>query len=323
MGATDLIIEQPAPWRTAWKKVAPVLSFAFAAFCLWLVAREVDLDRLWGQVRGCHPGWMALAVACDVLGYVTQGLRWRLLLRSVGDLPLLGAVKAVYAGLFASEILPFRPGEVLRGWLVARELSIRPVAVVPSMVVERLIDAVWLALGLLLLARSVPLPPTLSHAADVFTAAVGCVSVAVVVLRPGFARFGLLRDLRLAPVTLPLMGAWAGSAVMLAFQALSFWAAMRACRIGLSLPEAFGVLLVVRIGTLLPGAPANLGTYQFAATLGLLLFGVPRDVAAPFSMILFAVLTVPLWVLGAAAVARTGVGLAGLRSRLSRCEDGG
>jgi hypothetical protein len=81
----------------------------------------------------------------------------------------------------------------------------------------------------------------------------------------------------------------------------------------LSLPEAFGVLLIVRIGTVIPGAPANLGTYQFAAVLGLMLFGVSREIAAPFSMILFTVLTAPLWLLGSVAMVQAGVSLSGIR----------
>ncbi len=321
MGTAALAVKQTKPRKPAWKQGMPILSFGLAAFCLGWVIRAIDLGQLWDQILNVDLGWLALAVICDLLAYLAQGFRWRLLLTSVGDLPTLPATKVLFAGLFVNEILPFRPGEVLRAWLAAREMRLSPVAIAPSVVVERLIDGVWLALGLLLLAHSVPLPPGLSHAVTVFATAMACLSAVAAVLRPVLARFGLerrwhvARNLRFVPDSLPIVGAWVGSAAMIVLQALSFWFTMKACRIGLSLPEAFGVLLVVRIGTLIPGAPANLGTYQFAAVLGLMLFGVSREIAAPFSMILFTVLTAPLWLLGAAAMAQTGVSLAGVRRR--------
>ncbi len=319
MGTSGFAIEKPGSSGAAWKKVTPILSFGIAAFCFWWVVREIDPDRLWRQVSTCHPGWIALAVVCDVLAYAAQGFRWRLLLRPLGELPLFSAAKAIYAGLFANEILPLRPGEVLRAWLAARELSIGPIALAPSIVVERLIDGVWLAFGLLLLAHSVPLPPGLAQAVRTFVTVVACLAGLAIILNPVVARLGLTRrwhvagNLRFVPDSFPMVGAWLGSAAVLLFQALSFWFTMRACRMGLPFSEAFGVLLVVRIGTVLPGAPANLGTHQFAAVLGLMLFGVQKQVAASFSMILFAVLTIPLWLLGAAALAQSGVGLAGIR----------
>jgi len=63
---------------------------------------------------------------------------------------------------------------------------------------------------------------------------------------------------------------------------------------------------MVRLGTLIPGAPANIGTFQFACVLGLGLFGVTGEPAAAFSMIVFLLLTVPLWSLGALAFSRAG-----------------
>lgn len=309
------------PARAAWKRLAPFVSLGLAAVCLWWVVRDIDFSALRQQILNVDAGWLLLAVACDILGYAVQAVRWRLLLAPLGKLRFMPAVRAIYAGLFANEILPLRPGEVLRAWMAGRELSLSAVAVAPSILVERLIDGVWLTAGLLVLAHAVVLPRGLAGAVHVFTIAIVLVLAAAIALRPLLARTGVARrwrivqGLRVFPDSMPLAGAWAASAGMLALQALSFWFTMNACRVGLSLFEAFGVLLVVRIGTLIPGAPANLGTYQFAAVLGTMLFGVPKEVAAPFSMVLFTVLTAPLWLLGAAAIAGSGVSLAGLRRR--------
>jgi len=103
------------------------------------------------------------------------------------------------------------------------------------------------------------------------------------------------------------------SAGMLASQALALWFMMLACRIDLSLGAAAIVLLVVRLGTAIPNAPANVGSFQFFTVVGLSLFGEDKTVSAGFSMVYFFALTVPLWILGLLAISRTGMNLSTIR----------
>jgi hypothetical protein len=72
-------------------------------------------------------------------------------------------------------------------------------------------------------------------------------------------------------------------------------------------------MLIVRLGTLLPGPPANLGAHQFSTVLGLSLYGVSQPDAATFSVIVFAVLTIPLCVVGLLASLSSGLTLHNMR----------
>jgi uncharacterized membrane protein YbhN (UPF0104 family) len=103
------------------------------------------------------------------------------------------------------------------------------------------------------------------------------------------------------------------SGSMLACQALALWFMMLACRIDLPLGACIVVLLVVRLGTALPNAPANVGSFQFFSVLALSLFGVEKTVAAGFSIIYFLALTVPLWIIGLLAISRNGISLSTIR----------
>jgi lysylphosphatidylglycerol synthase-like protein len=100
---------------------------------------------------------------------------------------------------------------------------------------------------------------------------------------------------------------------MLAAQILALWFMMLACRIDLPLGAAAIALLVVRLGTAIPNAPANVGSFQFFTVLALRLFGEDKTVAAGFSMAYFLALTVPLWTLGLLAISRTGMSLSTIR----------
>ena len=106
-------------------------------------------------------GGSSLAIIIDILTYVSQGIRWKLLLAPVGRLSPLRATQGIYAGLFTNELVPLRFGEFVRAFLVSRWLSLRFTEVLPSMVLERFLDALWLAVGIGLAAMFVPLPKDL------------------------------------------------------------------------------------------------------------------------------------------------------------------
>lgn len=76
--------------------------------------------------------------------------------------------------------------------------------------------------------------------------------------------------------------------------------------------------LIVRLGTAIPGAPSNIGTYQFFCVVGLTLFGVDKTLATGFSVVVFFLLTLPLWALGLLAVSRSGTTLPALRDQIRK-----
>jgi glycosyltransferase 2 family protein len=73
------------------------------------------------------------------------------------------------------------------------------------------------------------------------------------------------------------------------------------------------VFLIVRLGTAIPNAPANVGTFQFFVVAGLTFFGLDKTAAAAFSIAVFLVLTIPLWLIGSIALSRTGLTLQNIR----------
>ena len=289
-------------------------AIAIAGFA-WLF-HDVPL-RAALDVTG-HVAWPAamLAVVSDIAAYGCQGLRWRVLLQPVGRASWLDTTEAIYAGLFANELLPFRPGEALRGVLMARALDVSIARVVSSVLVERLFDGVWLACGLAAAALTMALPPGLARAARLFSLAIVAIVVALAIVLAALAarparRRALPRLLREPAEELAGIGssraaasAFALSLVFLLLQALAFWFAARAVALPMSIPAAIVVLLVQHLGTMVPNAPANLGTYQVAVVLGLALFGVNKATATGFSLFVFVLLTGPLWVIGAAATWR-------------------
>jgi glycosyltransferase 2 family protein len=277
---------------------------ALAAVALRYALHGLDWQGFRLQLKGLDWRWLGLAVVFDVASYAAQGLRWRFLLAGAN---FLQTTRAIYAGLFLNEIVPLRPGEAVRAWLAARDLRVSPASVVPSMAAERLMDGVWLAVALLAALAFAPLPPVLVRTAWVVVALVAALTGLVLAL--GRSRLSFLKRVVSG---LGNLRALAASGAFLLSQGLAFWSVTRASHLGLGLYAAFIVMVVVRVGTLIPGAPANLGTHQFSTVLGLSLYGVSHVAAAGFSLVVFVVLTAPLIALGLAACLNAGLTLKGL-----------
>lgn len=323
-GARDVRERKSARWKR-WA----VYLLALAAL-VW-VFHDVHPQRLLSAMVIQNWWILAVAVAVDILTYVLQGARWALLLRPVGRLRPIKATQAIYAGLFTNEVLPLRLGEVVRAYLASRWVDARVSAVVPSMLVERLLDGLWLSLGIAYAATVVPLPGKLVDAGGVL-AAIVVVAAAVFVwivyrqertlehggqshsgsgigsavskFAEGLAAIGISRYLFVAALL---------SGGMLLCQALAAWFMMLSLGIKLPLSAGATVMIIVRLGTSIPNAPANAGSFQFFTVLAMALFGVDKTVAAGYSVVDFFVLTAPLWLLGLAAIWQTGMSFSSLR----------
>jgi uncharacterized membrane protein YbhN (UPF0104 family) len=214
-------------------------------------------------------------------------------------------------------VLPLHVGELVRTHVVSRKLAVRFRDVFPSIAVERLLDGIWLGVGIALVSIAVPLPADMEKGADIFGVLVfiGVAGFVYVVYRhPG----GIGSRFRGIAASGRLLQASLVSLMLVVLQSLSFWMVMPAFGLKLSWWAGATVFLIVHMGTAIPNAPANVGSYQFFTVLGLLLFGVDKTTATAFSFVAFFVLTIPLWILGFFAFSRTGLKLGRLRSDVPR-----
>jgi uncharacterized protein (TIRG00374 family) len=331
--------------KSVFRKWRYAVGWSLAAAGLIWVLHDVNLSRLPGQLAGIDWRWIALAMACDVLSYLVQALRWQLLLGPVGKINLLEAMQAIYAGLFTNEVLPMRPGEFVRSYIASRWMGAGFVTILPSIILERLFDGVWIAMGIGLAAVFAPLPENLIEAGETFGAVVALFVASFIYLvlrrprprrsgRPadrGMPRWKPLRaiaglfkrlseGLREASRTKEFYLAFALSLPFLALQAITLWLIMLGYGLRLSIWVGVAVYVVVGLGTALPNTPANVGSYQFFTVLGLTLFGVDKTSATGFSLVVFTLLSLPLLIIGFLALSRSGMSLAAIREELQRPE---
>jgi uncharacterized protein (TIRG00374 family) len=116
--------------------------------------------------------WLIPAVVLDLMVYVCAALEWRILLQPIGRLSFARAAQALFVGRFANDVLPVHAGYVIRIFLVSRWLGTNVAAVVPSLLIERLLDGLWLALALGPMIFFFPLPERLARGGEILGAVI-------------------------------------------------------------------------------------------------------------------------------------------------------
>jgi uncharacterized protein (TIRG00374 family) len=147
--AADVPVE-PARRRGA-GIVARILLLVFVAGALWYGLARVDWPGLWLAVTEANPLWIVLGVLSALVSHLLRAHRWRLLIPDGRTFALRHAFSATIVGYMFNNIIP-RSGELVRPWLLARRTG-RPLStMIASVVVERIIDGLSLALIVVLLA---------------------------------------------------------------------------------------------------------------------------------------------------------------------------
>ena len=305
----------------------PALGYAVSIACLIWVYRGFDWKAELPRLAATNWAWVSLAVIGDIAVYCCQGWRWNLLLRPLARLPLWKTIQAIYIGLFANEVLPLRTGEVIRCYLQSRWGGLPFSVVISSAIIERLLDGMWLVLGFYFVSSSLKLPGILVHGSQILTLLLVVLSalLLIAVFQRGHARAAVSRSRwgsRLWGVVDGVhdMGRsryfpWVVllSLVYLSLQIVPIYALMRGYGMGLSAWSAAVVLVVLRLGSVPPQAPGNVGSFQFLTVLGLRLCGVEKADSTGFATLLFVVVTLPLWLAGFIALLATKMRLGEIR----------
>lgn len=319
------------------------LGLLVTAVALWFAFRGVSWAELGSALAQAHFG---LLIGASLPTYLAQiwvrAERWRVLARGVAAVPSTAAYRATAIGFLVNNILPLRIGELVRVWWLAREIRAPAAALFGTLILERVIDMVFLLVmgalvvgndfgqGVLLAGASLPLlgvlalrrwpapalalvrrlaGTVLSEArADHVTGIAGAIARGLAGLRGAgdFARMLLL------------------TALLWAFLAwIPFWIALAALDVDLggalaSVHASILILVVVAVAVAIPAAPGFFGPFHAACRYALAPLGVPSDLALAVGTLAHAAFWVLVNLIGLACL--RGGGSVRLRDAVSGAE---
>lgn len=123
------------------------LSVGVALF--WYVARGVDINEIVEKFKNARFGYIIIAMAIAILGHISRGIRWTLLMKPLGyKVSYSRAFMAVLIGYAANYALP-RIGEISRCAVLKKSNDLSLSRLLGTVIVERITD--FLSLFVLLI----------------------------------------------------------------------------------------------------------------------------------------------------------------------------
>jgi glycosyltransferase 2 family protein len=314
-----------------------VIGLAVSAAFLVLLLVQVDLDELVEAMRGVDPRWIAVALVFLAASIWVRAQRWAAVLRPIVPLSQREAASLMTVGLAANNVLPARTGEVVRAVLLKRQRGVSGFAVLGTIVVERILDglvlAIFLAATIALAGGTAPLRVFAMLVGGAFVALAAM--LALVATRPAVGDRLVGLALRFAPGRLRARAAgWAerfrtglapmrtgrawvvvGGLTTLSWslEALACWAVGEAFGLGLHPGIYFGVCGAANLSMAAPSTAGGIGPYEFFAREVVVRAGVATATGTAYAIVLHATVLIPVALVGLLLIWRQDLGLRTLR----------
>jgi uncharacterized protein (TIRG00374 family) len=304
-----------------------LIPFGISAALLYLVFRSVQgqdsaLSQLTTALNSADWRLILPAIMLYFVGVWLRSARWRLLLPGYA-VRTATLFRALVVGFTVNNLLPLRLGEVARVYLLARWCRVPYGATLASLLVERVLDGLSLAVLFLIALTMVPAPGYLLVgvlAAGLFLAAAGLLALAAwrasavttvagFIARPLPARLGGLIE-RLASSfahSLVLVHSPGRLARLLGLSVLAWCFELGlfyVLLVSFGLPASYPVALLVgsaaNFATLVPSGPGYAGTFD-AALIKVtqdLVAGVSAGQAIAYDIVVHATLFLPVVIVG-------------------------
>ena len=305
---------RPSPWY--W-----ILAGALAAVLLYYALRGVEWRRVWQIVLGARWPYLAAGIGMSLVNFFVRSMRWRVLLNARGHFRVATVFWATMAGYMGNSFLPARAGEVVRSFIISSQSALSKTYVLTTALTERLMDAIALVLcGSVVLIQVSPKPAWMDRLGRTTAAiaALGALLVAVLPHAEGLIRQilrrmplpGAMRDRLSGFVGQILLGLrvfhHAGrllsftllTALIWVIDAFGAMVMSRAFEIHMTFPVALLLLAGMGLGSALPATPGYVGIYQFVAVTILPPFGIDRNAALAYIIVLQALTYAVVLVLG-------------------------
>jgi uncharacterized protein (TIRG00374 family) len=319
-----------------------LLGVGVSALCVWLSMKDVHFSEVLRALKGANALGFGVVMLVTLGGFWLRAVRWRYFIDAGRPIHVGSLFSATMIGFMANNVLPFRLGEFVRPWALARREHLSKTTLLATVVVERAVDMLTL-LGIF--GVSIVVHPIAENSEAGRLVEWGarvliglCVALTAFVIAaernralaqaavqritsplPGEARarvghmleqflegLGLFRDLGKLSIVFAL-----SFAMFLCFAlalGVSLWS------LGIDLPWYAGLIMLVitSIGIMVPAAPGYIGTLNIACTAGLALFGVGKTQSVPFSWFYFFSQWLPITAVGLVFLNREGLSLRSL-----------
>jgi len=308
------------------RSISIAAGIAISIVFMWLLFRNINFGELMAALRGANYWWLAPNIVMVMFAMYQRAYRWKFMLRPIKEVPFDKLLSATCIGFMANNVLPLRLGEFVRAYSLAyQDRGVSKSASLATIFVERMVFdlvALLLIFGAVLTFARVNIPDEMK--AGVYVAIIvalsGLALMLYLALRPTQAGERITRYLFFLPdrvkesiksVVVKFSGGLefmiqAKASSWVGIQTLFVWLFMGASNyfvflaFGFRLPleASYFLLVVVSISILVPSSPGFVGVYHAGTVFTLTQYGIGKEEALSFALVLHAAQYVPITLMG-------------------------
>lgn len=329
-----------APAKNDLKKLLPGL--AVSLICLVVIFYLIDLDKFIQAMRQARLNLLLIGASLSIPWLLVRGAVWHTLLQRKATYRV--AFFTISEGYVLNNLLPFRLGELGRGYLLGRKSGLGFWQVISTILVERALDLI-MASGLFLSTLAFVVGASWARQAAIITAIVvitGLLALYLVARNQFFVRrlldrlsqhsklaqklagkqahafldgLSVLTDTRSFLIAVGLMiFDWAINIFQYYLMLVAFFPSARPV-------WAFFALGSAALGIAAPSSPGSLGVFEAVLVGALAVFGVEPSGAAAFALSMHFTMYVSTGIFGVYALVMDGLSLSGLYRELGKIKN--
>jgi hypothetical protein len=309
------------------------IGLAISAILIIVSLRALKLDEVLESVKNANLLWLLPSVVVYFIAVYLRGLRWAVLIRPRKIVRPAALFPIIVIGYMGNNIYPARIGELVRAYVLRKKEGIPIAYSFATVLLERIVDGlVMVGFVLLGLPQVSNLPDTLRSfifiAALLFIVAIGI--FIVLALYPTVAdRLAQSIISRVVPHKLQapllhfinrfvegaqslrspidLLTIMVYSIIAWLCETVKYWFVMLAFGLNLNFIALMLLNGAANLATIIPSGPGFVGTYD-AASIGVLTaLGVSPELGAAYTIVLHAILWLPVTLLGLFFMIREGM----------------
>ncbi len=306
------------------KRIVIGLGLLISLGCILYICKSLDFSKAKNTFADANYIYLLPAFLVYISSFIVRAWRWRYLLEHKKIVSIRSLFSVLMMGFMANQILPARLGEVARGFCLGIKEKISKSLALGTIFLERLWDGLTLLLFLSVILLVFPLTSSPLFKRINFLGALIFVSMLIFIVLLTYKKETSLKLLRtvlfflpekymhkiihvldlfidgfkvlrqkkhLIMVTLTSIGVWA-------IEILAYYILSKAFHIQVPIYGIALVLILINVGVMIPSSPGYVGTFEVFCIMGLAFFGVSEETAFGYSIILHAMMSIPIIILG-------------------------
>lgn len=298
------------------------IGVVFSGLFLYLAARGIVWSDFASAFSDINYWYLIPGALFTMLGHYSRAYRWKSIMMPVRRIAVGPLWSATAIAFMVNNLFPARVGEFVRAVAIGRTEGVSKSAAFATIVYERVVDVFVLIVLLWYCLLKIEGPDWLPRSAAIlilFNVALMAILVAMVRYRQRFdaicarllsllpvrirerARYsadafvdglGVLTNMRaVVPILVYSIAVW-GCAV------LGVYYSVLALHLHVPILASIFLIVLISLGSMIPSAPAFIGTMQYACVIGLAVYGVEKSEALAYSTVYHATQFFPITLAG-------------------------